>query len=912
MADKDFISDPRFDDLRSLWKNVENYTFSGENKVINELKENNFNKFETLKDIINTEIIKNKEFKSDFNNSLKTPIRKVSLVKDSNIEEYNSMLDKYNSKVFEKTSSIVNSNWNNIYKEELKNIWDWLLSKVDTALNKYKNASDSIKKTKLLAANTETTSASENSCNLNSVWSWDYSYVYEWIYIIENERSYRLFDYKDELLWNEKTTIIDFDGDNDEDLLYFVNNSLYLKENLENKPVKTYLNESPIILESDDNKFLNWSTYISSINNAVSTNWSSWIIDLSFSSKNFINNYRLSFYTLIDKFINEDFSNYTPKFKKKSIIDAISWDWEINLVSDNEFYKTLKDIVSIKGIWNYNWLKVETYEFVNILDDIRNWNVVNLSNGTKIYSWDSVSVLKYSTWNWSETKSIIIPKNQHLEIKSNLNVVDITWNWYIRKWNTKIYSWIEVRNLIGLPLLFWTKISNDDNNSNIQDNSYIDLEYYDWSNFSIDFKNVLDWELYDLWYESNKYLISSIRKNDFYYAKIEWYKNNIISTSSNQILLAPQIHSDSNSPELSLSSIRVPVYQKQNIDLTNYFYEDSWISIFYIDFDLIKDNNLDWNFKNDDDSSNMDNLNIIKVDWKIYLEVWPFTKLYNKKIWFTIIDINWNIWYKELNFIVYPPIPNVIWYENNIVSWELDEDLNKEPVNIYRVRWGMVSKLPTSNWSNWTLTDVNWDFTFEVWDNSSWIKVFKNGVNIANIDDKTWKITIISNDWILEELDNIILWQESNNYTIDILSSNDSNNEIIYPKIILKDTYNDIFYESIKVKWNKIVNVVSDFDSIENSWVYFKLINTPNYWYYTLPENVSYNPWSLVVYNINDTTKNPIFTIFNDGRINTKNSNYILKYNYFNNYVVIYLYDKIFGRDIWSVLYKVDSDYIIK
>ena len=80
------------------------------NKIIKDLEENNLNKFETLKDIINTEIIKNKEFKSDFNNSLKTPIRKVSLVKNSNIEEYNSMLDKYNSKVFEKTSSIVNSN----------------------------------------------------------------------------------------------------------------------------------------------------------------------------------------------------------------------------------------------------------------------------------------------------------------------------------------------------------------------------------------------------------------------------------------------------------------------------------------------------------------------------------------------------------------------------------------------------------------------------------------------------------------------------------------------------------------------------------------------------------------------------------------------------------------------------------
>ena len=31
----------------------------------------------------------------------------------------------------------------------------------------------------------------------------------------------------------EETTIIDFDNDKDEDLLYFVNDVLYLKENLE-------------------------------------------------------------------------------------------------------------------------------------------------------------------------------------------------------------------------------------------------------------------------------------------------------------------------------------------------------------------------------------------------------------------------------------------------------------------------------------------------------------------------------------------------------------------------------------------------------------------------------------------------------------------------------------------------------
>jgi hypothetical protein len=44
---------------------------------------------------------------------------------------------------------------------------------------------------------------------------------------------------------------------------------------------------------------------------------------------------------------------------------------------------------------------------------------------------------------------------------------------------------------------------------------------------------------------------------------------------SNQILLSPQLQADSNAPELEMNSIRVPVYQKQNINLNKYLYEDS-------------------------------------------------------------------------------------------------------------------------------------------------------------------------------------------------------------------------------------------------------------------------------------------------------------------------------------------------
>ncbi|NCO31628.1 hypothetical protein GW891_02175 [bacterium] len=47
------------------------------------------------------------------------------------------------------------------------------------------------------SVNTVSTNSTTNSCTTNQ--TTDYSYVYEGLYILENNKSYRLFDYKDEL-----------------------------------------------------------------------------------------------------------------------------------------------------------------------------------------------------------------------------------------------------------------------------------------------------------------------------------------------------------------------------------------------------------------------------------------------------------------------------------------------------------------------------------------------------------------------------------------------------------------------------------------------------------------------------------------------------------------------------------------
>ena len=67
-------SNPRMDEIREVWEQVNRLTYSKENALIKELQDNNSEKFATLRDIVNTEIINNKELKKKLKNLEKEEI----------------------------------------------------------------------------------------------------------------------------------------------------------------------------------------------------------------------------------------------------------------------------------------------------------------------------------------------------------------------------------------------------------------------------------------------------------------------------------------------------------------------------------------------------------------------------------------------------------------------------------------------------------------------------------------------------------------------------------------------------------------------------------------------------------------------------------------------------------------------
>lgn len=125
---------------------------------------------------------------------------------------------------------------------------------------------------------------------------------------MEDEVSYRLFDYLGELEGDERLELFDYDNDSDEDLLYLVNNQLYLKENLSVVDEGSYVSTPPMVLSSALNRFYSegGDGFYESVNNFGTAGVESGAMSIRFSpsSREGIHNYRLEFFTLVDKFLN--------------------------------------------------------------------------------------------------------------------------------------------------------------------------------------------------------------------------------------------------------------------------------------------------------------------------------------------------------------------------------------------------------------------------------------------------------------------------------------------------------------------------------------------------------------------------------------------------------------------------------
>nr|MDD3720153.1 VCBS repeat-containing protein [Candidatus Gracilibacteria bacterium] len=891
LASKALQADPETENIRKLWQDVSNMTYSNEDKLINDLKDKNKEKFDALKDIINTEIQRTKTQKESIKNLNKpNSIKFVSSTNDSNVKAYNEILRKHNLETVKATMNLLTDNNNDT--SELKKDGDSLLTRVKSGLNDF---------TKSLAANTSNSSSGVTSASSTCSSDPNYKFDYKGIYVIENGISYRLFDYIDELKGNEKLGHTDFDNDDDEDLLYMVNGELYLKENTKNTVINNPTIYDPYELSIGDNKFFNSQIFYEAINNPREVSSANGYINFSFDAptNDTLNNFRLEFYDIVDKFLNENYNSYVPQNIRKEIIDSFA---DIDNIPDNRYtldYNIKNNLAYLSAVGNNinDDFVFEGKEMINIKDDISNNKVVSLSSNTKLYAGKTPFTITYYINSSSSLYEVTVNRFENIQFKSGAKITAITGNAYIQGQNTISLKGQSIKDYVGLPILPGVMItSNNDNLGLLSEASHIDINYYDGTVTNLDFRDIKSYRIYDLGFKSNSYLISTKQKNDFYYSRINAFKENINGTKSSQVLLSPQLSSDNNAPEINLSgNIKIPVYQKYTYDFTPYIYEDSGligIDDFYIDTDLDVDSDNDGDKTNDRDIDNglvKKTFNSVKVDFG------PYNELFTKKIGLHIKDLAGNSLYKEAILEVYSPIPSIDAKNGDNVIGSINEKLSNEPINLYRYRGGVLSKLIDKSNNQKVNTTSSGTYLFDVnLNGNDGLLLYKNGIVVATINENTGNITI----------------KNLPGAKIDVLPSTNTNP---YVKIILSSGVDEIYYEYFSFDKVQNVSIVEDLVNTSTDGIYLRLDNKSIYSYYQVPLSVPYNPGAIVIYSIDDPYKTPLFTIFSDGRISTYSNYYSLEYNTIGDNVSIKLFDNNRSKQVGEVLMKMSNgNYIMK
>lgn len=161
----------------------------------------------------------------------------------------------------------------------------------------------------------------------------------------------------------------------------------------------------------------------------------------------------------------------------------------------------------------------------------------------------------------------------------------------------------------------------------------------------------------------------------------------------------------------------------------------------WVDADLAKDTDGDGDPKNDRDSlDSATAFGIKKGDAVSDLVIGPFDTLFTKKVRLFAEDGNGNISSKDLTFTVYPPVPDIKTLSGNTLSGSLNEALGNEPIDVFRLRNGILTRIEPVN-SDLAKTADNGTFALTT-KGTHGIVLTSSGKTIATVDERTGKIEL--------------------------------------------------------------------------------------------------------------------------------------------------------------------------
>lgn len=895
-------NNPKEKEIYSSITSATSYNFKEENKIINELLNFNKEKFGSVKDYVKIEKTKNALLISELNNLIKnkksinefSPLQKLNNknlkvsapVDFNNLSEYNKVLDKFNLQTISSYNELINSKEiDNSIKEDgeklINEVKTWINSfKADFATNEETNKlAYNEAYNKLLALDEASPTATTSTATTTPAKKSLYSYDYKWIYVVnEAGKQTRLFEYIDEIDGSEDILQIDKEWDKF-DVVYKMWDWIYFKANRTKQDNRTSTNDISKI--SDIDAYLKENDK----NNIAAPNF----FKESFSSKNSVefsfspadieknNRFRLEHYDYIDRFDktnNSYLANmWVTPFARLNYTDLIP---DISNVSD-VISESSTGYILRKNITRINYWEWDAKVKIRDFNKLTQGQSIIVQAGKQVHSSSTSTRIKYKVWEESY-KIITIPENQNIEFSDNTEVYVISWELYLFK-DSFIDEVMDLNSLKWLPLLPGTKIELTNRSANFE------IWYFDWVNLRINYGS--SYEYYDLWDKTNEYNVSLDKTYWFYYWKLyseNWISRWNITTLS---LFSPQLEADKEVPLISLwQSIKVPVYKSVTIDLKKYIDDISGIGGIYVDGDLKADSDKDSIPDNDKDSLNPANSYKINKWSNIYsLVIWPFDNLFTKTIRIYVNDNNNNLTYKDVVLEIYSPTPQINTVSWAIINWQLNEKISGEPIDIYRFRDSILEKV---NKKQNSISDSNWNYQFEASSLEKWLTLKNNsGATIATINERTWKIDLKNENYLLK----IKAASESNNFSLEIYN---------------KNTWDSVYTQNFNLTANRTLEQVDDFAGITNNGLYFKSNDSS----FKLEKNSTNSPVLPNGWFIVDWERKPIVWISTSWNIYTIKLGFALSYSYNNDYAVIDIINASWNK-IWSLLYKIDSEFLI-
>lgn len=305
----------------------------------------------------------------------------------------------------------------------------------------------------------------------------------------------------------------------------------------------------------------------------------------------------------------------------------------------------------------------------------------------------------------------------------------------------------------------------------------------------------------------------------------------------------------------------------------------------WVDADLTKDTDGDGDAKNDRDSLDPATPYGIRQGKSASdLAIGPFDSLFTKKIRLFAQDGNGNISSKELTLTTYAPVPEIKTLSGNIVTGGLNESLGNEPVELFRLRNGVLSRIESTD-SGSIKTADNGIFSLTA-KNTEGIILAHSGKTIANVNERTGKIEL-----------------SDTAYSVSAVPANQDSPlqlEILSPE---KKT---VFSENIDVSPVSRLESVPDFDRLAGTGIF--IAANPGFSFH---KNTASSPTLPDGGYITDASHRAVAGMSKRGDIYLLDPKYGLSYATKDSYIIIRILDSE-KNPIASVLYRIDAEYVMR